>query len=90
MGSPHKNRFSHQGKRPYRRRKNTRGRAHSMQNVVYYDDHDEYDDKGSVYLYFDADDKCCEYDDCYNNDDHAVAANIFSYSQDDTQPTLLC
>ena len=44
MGSPHRERSSHQGKRTYRGTKNYRGRAHSTRDVVYDDDNDEYDD----------------------------------------------
>ena len=57
--------------------------------MVYEDDQDEYDDEGNVYSCSDADDGHCKHDDCDDDDDHAVAANIYSYLHDDTQPTLL-
>ena len=59
-----------------------------MQDVVYDDDHDKYDDGGNVYLYSDADDGYCKHDDCNNYDDHAASANTSSYSFNGIQPTL--
>ena len=88
MGSPHRERSSHQGRRSYRGRKDFRGRAHSVHDVVYDEDDDEYNDDGSVYSYSDADDGYCEQDDCDDYDDHAVAAHTSSYSRDDTQPVF--
>ena len=87
--SQHREISTHHSKRSCRGRNDFRGKAHSLHDVVYDDDNDEYDDEDSVFSYSDADDGHCEHDDCDDYDNHTLNAHTSIYTSNNTQPTLL-